>query len=212
MTWDELRAYLVLDAAWPAKGLAPGDLTQFAPDGLGLAAPMIVRPYGRMAEPDFYGWHERVFDPIRGAPRNDAGGGILYFDAYDEAGPLASALKLMGMVLDSPISDFVAFEAEADEPPVERYLRQVRFMPRKALAVFGADEPPAKPAPPATLQDAIAAFVAAERTYWYESASLSGTLGGDGDWAKEHLGFGLMVENAWHRIYRLWSRPYLVTK
>lgn len=210
--WDELRAYLVLDAAWPAKGLLPGDLKQFAPDGLGLAAPMIVLPYGRMAEPDFYGWHERVFDPFCGAPRNDAGGGVLYFDAYGDTGPLATALGLMGMVHDTPISEFVAFEAEAADPPVERYLRQVRIMPRKTLAIFGADEPPLKPAPAATLKDAIAAFVEAERTYWYETASLSGTLGGDGDWAKEYLGFGFMVENNWHRIYRLWSRPYLVTK
>lgn len=88
----------------------------------------------------------------------------------------------------------------------------MRFIPRAALAVFGADEPPAKSAPDAKLNDAITAFIAAERTYWYDTASLSGTLGGDGDWAKEHLGFGFMVENVSHRIYRLWSRPYLVTK
>lgn len=212
MSWEELRACLMLDAAWPAKGLAPGDLSKFAPDGLGLAAPMIVRPYGRMADPDFYGWHERVFDPFRGAPRNDADGGILYFDAYADETQLSAALQLMGVALQAPVAEFVAFEAEAADPSAERFLRQVRFMPRAALAVFGADEPPAKPSPAATLKDAIAAFVAAERTYCYETASLSGTLGGDGDWAKEYLGFGFMVENAWHRIYRLWSRPYLVTK
>ena len=212
MSWAELRAYLVLDASWPAKGVRPGDLTQFAPDGLGLAAPMIVRPYGRMADPDFYGWHERVFDPFRGAPRNDAGGGVLYFDAYGQADRFPAALQMMGASLDSPISDFVAFEAEAEEPPAQRFLRQVRFMSRDALAIFGAEEPPAKSAPTATLGEAIASFIAAEKTYWYETASLSGTLGGDGDWAKEYLGFGFMVENAWHRIYRLWSRPYLVTK
>ena len=85
-------------------------------------------------------------------------------------------------------------------------------MPRKALAIFGADEPPVKSAPKATLKDAVTAFIEAERTYWYETASLAGTLGGDGDWAKEYLGFGFMAENVSHRIYRLWSRPYLVTK
>jgi hypothetical protein len=212
MTWEEFRAFLVLDASWPAKGLAPGDLAQFAPDGLGLAAPMIVRPYGRMADPDFYGWHERVFDPFRGAPRNDAQGGTLYFDAYADEVQLHATLAIMGVAQDALVAEFVAFEGEADDPPTQRFLRQVRFMPRAALAVFGADEPPVKPAPEAKLKDAIAAFVAAERTHWYETSSLYGTLGGDGDWAKEHLGFGFMVENAWHRIYRLWSRPYLVTK
>lgn len=212
MTWEELRAYLMLDAAWPAKGLAPGDLSQFAPDGLGLAAPMIVRPYGRVADPDYYGWHERVFDPFRGAPRNDGGGGVLYFDAYEERDRLFAALEVMGVMLDSPVSDFVAFGAEAEEPLVERYLRQVRLMPRTALAVFGADEPSAKSAPTATLKDTIIAFIEAEKTYWNDIGTLSGTLGGDGDWAKEYLAFGFMVENRWHRIYRMWSRPYLVTK
>jgi hypothetical protein len=34
---------------------------------------------------------------------------------------------------------------------------------------------------------------------------LSGTLEGDGDWAKESLALGCPV-------YRVWSRPWLVTK
>jgi hypothetical protein len=31
-------------------------------------------------------------------------------------------------------------------------------------------------------------------------------------WAKETLGFGLMVENAYQGVYRVWSRPWLMAK
>ena len=37
-------------------------------------------------------------------------------------------------------------------------------------------------------------------------------FGGDGDWAKEELAFGCMVENVDLGIYRIWSRAWLVTK
>lgn len=213
VSWSDLRVYLMLAPDWPAKGLAPGGMTAFAPDGLGLVAPLIIRPYGRMADPDFYGWHERVFDPFGGAPRNDAQGGILYFDLYAKRDALFIALQLMGVSIDAPVADFVAFEAEATDPPEQRFLRQIRLMPRKALTmVFGGDEPPVRAAPEAQIKDAVAAFMEAESSYWHETSSLSGTLNGDGDWAKESLAFGFLVENTSWRIYRLWSRPYLVTK
>ncbi|MEI9999893.1 MAG: hypothetical protein WDO13_12425 [Verrucomicrobiota bacterium] len=44
------------------------------------------------------------------------------------------------------------------------------------------------------------------------SSQLRGTFGGDGDWAKESLCFGLLVENNDLGVYRLWSRAWLVTK
>jgi hypothetical protein len=47
---------------------------------------------------------------------------------------------------------------------------------------------------------------------WAFTDKLSGTLGGDGDWAKESLAFGFLVENSYWAVYRVWSRPRLVTK
>jgi hypothetical protein len=44
------------------------------------------------------------------------------------------------------------------------------------------------------------------------SAKLTGTFGRDGDWAREALCFGFTVENAFHGVYRIWSRAWLVTK
>jgi hypothetical protein len=41
---------------------------------------------------------------------------------------------------------------------------------------------------------------------------LYGAMGGDGDWAKEELCFGFMMENEYHGVCRIWTRAWLVTK
>lgn len=43
-------------------------------------------------------------------------------------------------------------------------------------------------------------------------ANLSGVIGGDGDYEREQLAFGMLVENREEGIYRIWSRAYLCTK
>ncbi len=45
--------------------------------------------------------------------------------------------------------------------------------------------------------------------YPYE---LHGVIGGDGDYEREQLAFGMLVENREEGIYRIWSRVYLCTK
>lgn len=62
--------------------------------------------------------------------------------------------------------------------------------------------------------DLVWTFVQSQQQVWgiYNTSQLSGVMGGDGDWAKEALAFGLMVENAYHGVYRIWSRAWLVTK
>jgi hypothetical protein len=59
-------------------------------------------------------------------------------------------------------------------------------------------------------------FLAEQNEKWCPddrfSHALSGTAGGDGDWAKEALVSGFMVQNSYWAVYRLWSRAWLVTK
>lgn len=43
-------------------------------------------------------------------------------------------------------------------------------------------------------------------------SKLSGVIGGDGDYQREQLAFGMLVENREEGIYRIWSRAYLCTK
>jgi hypothetical protein len=83
--------------------------------------------------------------------------------------------------------------------------------------MFDVDAPPEAQAwvqQPMPLKDALWRFIELEREIWGSGMSrqLRGLFGGDGDWAKESLCFGFLVENNDQGIYRLWSRAWLVTK
>ena len=204
---------------WPAKAdVPPGDLSRYAPIGLGLAPPLVMRPWDDIADVfgrgPMYGANDRTGDPVRDAPVNDATGGILYIDGHTEARQLLPLLDLLDVRRD--LSAYAVFAAESADPPKDRYLAQIRIVDFAALNLFGAVPGPAD-APwtqKLTVGELVGAFIEAQQTRWGTgmSAALSGTLGGDGDWAKEALAFGFMVENSYNGVYRLWSRPWLVTK
>lgn len=186
-----------------------------------MGAPLVIRPWESLGDvldrPNDYGFDPpRTADVFGDAPRTDAAGGTIYFDRRIEAADFTTVLRVMGV--HDAANAFAAFEAEAADPVRERFLVQRRIVPRSALsAVFGiadadiADELVHQPVDIAT---ALWSFVDAQKTRWGTgwSDALRGTLGGDGDWAQEALAFGLMVENAYHGIVRIWSRPWLVTK
>ena len=105
---------------------------------------------------------------------------------------------------------------EATDQPKDRYLAQIRIVDFGGMRLFGAVPDPGDVLwqQPIDVAALIAAFIAAQKNIWGDgmSATLAGTLNGDGDWAREKLAFGFMVENAYNGVYRLWSRPWLVTK
>jgi hypothetical protein len=161
-----------------------------------------------------YASARRSGDPILDAPVNDATGGVIYFDGDVDSRQLASVRSLLEV--RDRLTGYAVFGAESTNPPKDRYLSQIRIVDFGAMNLFGAvpdadDRPWEQPIDVATLIDA---FVAAQRQIWGEgmSTALSGTLNGDGEWAREKLAFGFMVENAYNGVYRLWSRPWLVTK
>ncbi len=69
-----------------------------------------------------------------------------------------------------------------------------------------------------TLREALWAFIEHEKERWGtsftqdEEKGLMGLFGGDGDFAREQLAFGFMIENGDTGVYRIWSRAWLVTK
>ncbi len=208
----------VLGKDWPGRELPvmPGDLKRFVPQGLGLDVPFIITPYSSGPDQGFYGFDAPSADPFQAAPTQESGGGTLYFDDNIDMAKLAGALELIGV--HTLRKDYAVFGAEAEDPVAERYLDQVRIVPKGALGhFFGAgEEAEALPDQALPLGDYVASFVAAEKRKWNDdyafSGKLRGTLGGDGDWAKESLAFGFFVENSYWGIYRVWSRPWLVTK
>ena len=206
---------LSLSAAdWPpeCRDARPGDLRAFVPQGFGLGAPAVIMPYGGPPSGGYYGFQPVRGDPLRDAPLTDPGGGTLYFDDAVAPEELTTALALIGVY---QTREYAAFGASSDDPVSERFLDQLRPVTSAALRSIFAADAAGVGEQALTVHEAVAAFVAAQRAKWNGSpysAPLAGSAGGDGDWAKESLAFGFHVENTYWGVYRVWSRPWLVTK
>jgi hypothetical protein len=214
----------LLPETWPGRELAvmPGDLGFYVTAGFGAAAPLIVRPWEKLEtlerQQGYYDLDAEELDPILGAPSSEPSGGCVYFDDDIDSADLLAVLRVMGV--NGGLRDYVLFGAESTQTPDNRYLDQIRIVSRGALThLFNVPielvGDLAKPA--AELATLIPAFVAAQREKWNDpryafGGKLAGSLGGDGDWAKESLAFGFLMENQYWQVMRLWSRPWLVTK
>jgi hypothetical protein len=121
----------------------------------------------------------------------------------------------MGVNLDE--REYGVFQGQSQDPVRERYLDQVRITSKAGLGqLFGiGKELEQIPTQPISIESYIMQFFNEQNAKWNGRDSefrLSGTAGGDGDWAKERLAFGFMVENQYWGVYRLWSRAWLITK
>jgi hypothetical protein len=220
---NPLNRATILGVDWPGRPLPmmPGDFSRYTPQGMGLGTPLIVRPWDDpvavLSGPNYYGFEPRISDPVRGAPIQDPAAGILYFDDGVTWAELEVTLHVIGTRLLE--RDFAVFLGHSDDPQTERYLDQVRIVQKFALVhLFGAGNDVGELKPqPVTVGEFIEQFLADQKAKWSHSryafgGSIAGTFGGDGDWAKESLAFGFMVENPYWAVYRMWSRAWLVTK
>jgi hypothetical protein len=219
----EQATVTIFDRDWPGRllPLMPGDFSQYLPNGFGLAPPLIIRPWddpmAALKRPNYYGFEKRNHDPVRGAPLTEPAGGTVYFDESTKRGELSTLMRVMR--ISDYDKDFVVFAGSARDPGAERYLDQVRIMSKRALRLFGVEQEAATLAEqPISIAQYMARFVKEQCRKWHDpderaySPLLDGLFGGDGDFAKEALCFGLMVENHPWSIYRVWSRAWLVTK
>jgi hypothetical protein len=204
---------------WPGKKLAvqPGDPTQFVPMGCCFNAPIVMRPWdtldGALKAQGYYGGQGHSFHPLHGAPTTESSGGILYFDSGQEIEEVLTALRLM----HAPLCEdrYAVFVSDGEDPQKDGYLVHCRIIPSGALAhFFGAEGDHTEPPQPMMVEGLIRGFIELhEKRYGTGmSPDLYGAMGGDGDWAKESLCFGFMVENEYYGICRIWSRAWLVTK
>ena len=158
------------------------------------------------------------FDPLQLGPFRSGSYGAVYFETRGDREDTTALFELLEVKLQSRA--FVTFEAGCDYEEVRhsRYLNQRRIVSHRALLAFFETtvEEVSKSATESsgTIGDALFGFIDDEISRWGLGYSweLNGTLGGDGDWAKETLSFGFMVEDANMGVYRIWSRPWLVTK
>jgi hypothetical protein len=209
---------------WPGKKLEvqPGDLSLFAPMGMGFHGPFPIRPWDDTLSAlsglpsGYYGYYSHTNHPFLGAPISEPAGGVIYFDDGSSESDLQVLLRLL-RVYDY-LKEYAVFIGHAVKPVEERYLTQLRIVSRYALAnVFRAEageESKSLLAQNLTIGELVWKFIGNQQQTWGTGMSLQlrGAMGGDGDWAKESLCFGFMVENQYHGIYRIWSRAWLVTK
>ncbi len=208
---------VALDADWPGRPLPvmPGDFSRYVPHGMGLGAPMIVRPWDdpllALSRPNYYGLESYDPDPILGAPTQYPEGGTIYFDDDRDWHDVSAALSVIGVHMIE--TDYLVIAKSAEDPQRERYLDQVRIASRGAIGHLFEPGPDLAqvPKPPIPIEGYIRQFMDEQRNKW-DASALRGTAGGDGDWAKERLAFGFMVENGYWGVYRMWSRPWLITK
>jgi hypothetical protein len=212
----------ILPADWPDPKLdrKPGDLSvsEIVPHGIGKPGPMIFQPWNTfesfVERPNYYAFDPPAKDPIEWAPKSLSSGGVVYFDQGANLADLDGAMSTMGVMADSV--DFAVFAAVAQDIRKERFLHQIRIVSSFALSsLFDLPDEiiEAHCKQSITVGRLVRRFVEFERKFWDNGPNrLYGTLGGDGDLAKEWLSFGFLVENSYYNVYRLWSRPWLATK
>ncbi len=189
---------------WPNCTLEvqPGDLSQCAPYGSGV-----------------YGYQDRFGkDPFKSAPPQEASGGTIYFGNRIAKADFDALLRLLEVTTDE--KRYAIFTAESPSPGEDGYLVQMRIVKRFGLRhMFGAiteSEYERYPEQQVTILEAFHAFIESEMKRWgtscFNNRGLYGLFGGDGDYEREELAFGFMMENEYYGVYRIWSRAWLVTK
>lgn len=187
---------------WPGKNLKvqPGDLSKFVPYGNGV-----------------YGYQQSTWHPILGDPSQESSGGVVYFGNSVSKEDFKGFLTMMG--LKSDWKDYAAFVKDATNPAGERFYRQMRLVSKFGLRfMFNAlddSEYDSFKGQELSVEDALLEFMDSEEKRWgtsFGDPRIDRTFGGDGNFAREELSFGFMMENEYHSIYRIWSRAWLVTK
>ena len=206
-------------SVWSTKSVPvqPGDLGRFAPMGRGRigTVPADLDEFGEAAaNPDVFSLTAHHSHPLLDAPLTEPTGGTLYLDGEPNADELAATLRLLGVPADA--SDYAAFVSHAKKPAEERYLTQVRIVRRVALAALydalSEAELRSFPKQRLTVGALIGKFIETEQQRWGVGLSpqLSERFGNPGQRFRATLAFGLMIENAFYGVYRLWSRAWLL--
>ncbi|QQR76471.1 hypothetical protein IPJ63_03165 [Candidatus Nomurabacteria bacterium] len=189
---------------WPNARVKtqPGDLSKLLPSGNGV-----------------YGYQNKnVPNPFKSAPPQEATGGYVYFGNEITEEDFGALLRITEV--NSNDKDYSVFIEESRDPQSDGFLLQMRVVPKFALQfmfhVIDEQEYESFPEQELSIGDLLYTFIESERGNWgtsfSDSPKLDGKFGGDGDFMREELSFGFMVENNYYGVCRIWSRAWLVTK
>lgn len=208
------KSVRISPTTWPGSGL---DIFQFQPGDLSSFATWEIDALEHR--------RNKERNPFMEAPPYEACGGVVYFDNNVSKSDFDAFMRIMGVQPTNPVKSlkkFAAFIKTSDTPKEDGYLTQMRIVSNFGLR-YGFDvltdaEYKEFPEQDMTPADALWLLLVHERERWGTSfwqsgkERLSGTFGGDGNYAREQLSFGFMLENSYYHVYRMWSRAWLVTK
>lgn len=195
----------------------PGDLKRFAPMGRGRvgSVPLDLGTGSKSdAHPDLFSLTAHQSSAFLEAPITEPTGGVLYLDGEPNLDHLAATLSLLGVTTDA--TDYAAFVEDARKPGEDRYLTQLRIVRRVALAALydalSEDELRSFPRQRLGVGELMRKFIECEQKKWGTGLSrkLTDHLGRAGERFNATLAFGVMIENAFYGVYRLWSRAWLL--
>jgi hypothetical protein len=206
-------------SVWSSKRVPvePGDLRRFAPMGRGRIGPVppdLDDLGAAPSNPDLFSLTAHHGHPLLNAPITEPTGGTLYLDGEPNSEDLAATLRLLGVPTDA--TDYAAFISQAKKPAEERYMTQLRIVRRVALAALydalSEAELRSFQHQPLSVGALMGKFIETEQQCWGTGLSpkLSERFGNPGQRFRATLAFGLMIENAFYGVYRLWSRAWLL--
>ena len=191
-----------------------GSVDSYANQGIGLSGPFILRPWDdpfTVTPGDYYGLQNASTQPILAAPTNLGAGGLIYFDAEaaEDEKRIYRCCRLMDIY--AAMTHYAAIVTTARDPLGDGYVTLLRMIAEDAFKymVERDTELPELPEQDIGPAEAIAAFVSSEGTRLGKAPSWA-ALGIDDPellaLGQPRLGFGLMVENGFRGVYRIWSR------
>jgi hypothetical protein len=163
-----------------------------------------------------YGLKQDGVNPFKLADGREPTGGAVFFGECTQE-DFVALLRLLRIRIDA--RKYWVFHTESDEPAEDGYLEQIRVVDRFGLKYFfrvlrdeGYDQFPDQPV---TVSQILWAFICDQNAKWGNgngySDALADMFDGDGDDSRRQLSFGLMAENSSDKIYRIWSRAWLLT-
>ncbi len=154
-------------------------------------------------------------DPLLSAPLTQVAGGTIYFSGGSRP-DMGAVFRVMDVLLDR--RSYIAIGSHSKYPIHSRYLDELWILwSPSAKEIFGLEDAELPGDQEMTIQEALEGFIDRQIDKWIEpgrpySGHLEGALGGDGEYAREALGFGFHVDGGSGCFYRIWSRPWVVLK
>jgi hypothetical protein len=181
-------------------------LPDYFPMGLGTGATVFGPRGGYDSQP-------HGGDPMINAPRTDECGGVVYFGADESPQAVTQRLSVLFDVLgvEAHRRDYTVVWKDYEDPQRDGFVTCLRVITRNALEKLDREAAASVADQFLEAGELLQSFVLEEQRR-LNDVVLTGTLGGDGEWAYERLAFGIMMENVYLQVYRIWSRLWLLTK